>query len=757
MSSTTSTKENITVIEPADEKPPNQQPSLNNGTEDQTKQNGGNFSRAFGNMLRRSKRLMSGRRRSQDPNVIHENQTLKSTTANQNTSNISHDKENKEPVNHATKTNGTSDFVNGHDSVDAVREEQQSFEEPDSPGGRRPSQTFYGSEKQVLRDGRKIKEIEVTGERPDESNTDMKKQKKLQRRKSIDKEELNVSCRALGKADHEGWMFKKAGGHGIVPVSWKKYWVVIKLGKMYCYKTSFNMQADYLFMVNDYSVDNATEKKKNFAFLLKPNEEDKKGVIFACETEQECNDWIETINKILSGVDLNNEEDEETTGLPAGFGTRTSSMSQPRVRKMSAGTGAPSSVLSVGSMFHKLEEKPKEDQDEEDDEDVELKDLLYKEVEVETEAPAKSPSPKPTPIPVVEPVAKQVIQTKERENEKTASIDAETIIKEMEEKTKENEEPTPEPALVVAPVSVEPEPVKKLEPVVLPVSVEPEPVETPEPVEESKAPVAEPEASSDETEEAIEVAKKLESPAQSDAPAVESPTQPESPTEPEPVEAKVPVIDEAAPEPPKAEPVVEIQSEEEKLPEQEPLEVQGKEEVVCEVRSPVTEDVQLVPVEESVSIVPTAEESEQPESSDAPVEESNDVESPTASVEEESKIVEPAQPEASEIVEITTTEVVVVESNETKSAVNTDDAPVAQSEVNLEDSPVIEKSAPVVDNSENVVIETKTENVNGDIVITETITTTTTSTVEVDDLDIPSLDSGNSSLMDDITFELATK
>ena len=54
MSSTTSTKENITVIEPADEKPANQQ----NGTEDHSKQNGGNFSRAFGNMLRRSKRLM---------------------------------------------------------------------------------------------------------------------------------------------------------------------------------------------------------------------------------------------------------------------------------------------------------------------------------------------------------------------------------------------------------------------------------------------------------------------------------------------------------------------------------------------------------------------------------------------------------------------------------------------------------------------------------------------------------------------------
>lgn len=57
-------------------------------------------------------------------------------------------------------------------------------------------------------------------------------------------------------------LFFLAGGHGIVPVSWKKFWVVIKLGKLYCYKTSFNMQADYLFIVNDYSVEQATEKKR---------------------------------------------------------------------------------------------------------------------------------------------------------------------------------------------------------------------------------------------------------------------------------------------------------------------------------------------------------------------------------------------------------------------------------------------------------------------------------------------------------------
>jgi len=42
---------------------------------------------------------------------------------------------------------------------------------------------------------------------------------------------------------------------------------------------------------------------------------------------------------------------EETTGLPAGFGTRTSSVSQPRIRKMSSGTGGPSSVLSGNEEF----------------------------------------------------------------------------------------------------------------------------------------------------------------------------------------------------------------------------------------------------------------------------------------------------------------------------------------------------------------------------------------------------------------------
>ena len=56
-----------------------------------------------------------------------------------------------------------------------------------------------------------IKEVEVTGEKSPEP-ADMKKQKKLTKKKSIDPNELQVSCRDLGKADHEGWLLKK-GNH----------------------------------------------------------------------------------------------------------------------------------------------------------------------------------------------------------------------------------------------------------------------------------------------------------------------------------------------------------------------------------------------------------------------------------------------------------------------------------------------------------------------------------------------------------------
>lgn len=41
---------------------------------------------------------------------------------------------------------------------------------------------------------------------------------------------------------------------------------------------------------------------------MKPTEDDKKTVVFASEQETDCNDWIEILNKVLSGETLSNDE-----------------------------------------------------------------------------------------------------------------------------------------------------------------------------------------------------------------------------------------------------------------------------------------------------------------------------------------------------------------------------------------------------------------------------------------------------------------
>lgn len=60
-----------------------------------------------------------------------------------------------------------------------------------------------------------------------------------------------------------------AGGHGIIPISWKRYWCVLKDAKFYCYKTSFDSFADYILLVKDYTIESITEKKKMYVFNFK--------------------------------------------------------------------------------------------------------------------------------------------------------------------------------------------------------------------------------------------------------------------------------------------------------------------------------------------------------------------------------------------------------------------------------------------------------------------------------------------------------
>ncbi|XP_065677078.1 uncharacterized protein LOC100205121 isoform X2 [Hydra vulgaris] len=247
--------------------------------------------------------------------------------------------------------------------------------------GRKISQTVFSQEQQILIDGKAIKQVEVIGEKSPEP-MDSKKHKKLIRKKSTDNVELNIACRNLGTADFEGWLMKKAGGHGLRPLTWKKYWCVVKHGNIYCYKTSFDIAADYAIPIKNFSIEDADEKKK-VAFRMKPHDEVTKPVIFAGENEAEIKKWVEKLNLVISGIDISETKDNaipdyedrkrvystshpkdvkrhgalsfssETTGMPGGVSTRTSSTSNPRAR-LSSNSSKPETCLAVGSMFSSI-------------------------------------------------------------------------------------------------------------------------------------------------------------------------------------------------------------------------------------------------------------------------------------------------------------------------------------------------------------------------------------------------------------------
>jgi len=303
---------------------------------------------------------------------------------------------------------------------------------------------------------KKLKEIEITGGEKSPEPIDMKKQRKSIRKKSIDTNELNISCRDLGKADHEGWLVKKGGGHGLVPVSWKRYWCAIKTSNIYCYKTSFDIVADYVFQLKEFTIENTTEKKK-VAFKLAPKEDTRKAAVFAGE-KVDIIKWMDVIKSVQSGVNVSQENDSlvpdyeerkrvyssatktkeeskrrpsssafqmntETTGMPAGFGTRTSSVSQPRVRKPSTGAGKPESCLAVGSMFSPLDDP--EDAGTPAKENIDsLSSLLYKEVAI---------TPNDTPE-----VARRKQEEMQKLNAEIAKLSSDMIVLDKNGERKEN-------------------------------------------------------------------------------------------------------------------------------------------------------------------------------------------------------------------------------------------------------------------------------------------------------------------------------
>ncbi|XP_035176411.1 interactor protein for cytohesin exchange factors 1 isoform X5 [Oxyura jamaicensis] len=71
-----------------------------------------------------------------------------------------------------------------------------------------------------------------------------------------------ISCKELGQADCQGWLYKKKEKGAFIGNKWKKFWCVLKESSLYWYSSQLAEKAEGFIRLPDFSVDRATECKK---------------------------------------------------------------------------------------------------------------------------------------------------------------------------------------------------------------------------------------------------------------------------------------------------------------------------------------------------------------------------------------------------------------------------------------------------------------------------------------------------------------
>ncbi|KAM5283624.1 interactor protein for cytohesin exchange factors 1 isoform 2-T2 [Hipposideros larvatus] len=99
-----------------------------------------------------------------------------------------------------------------------------------------------------------------------------------------------ISCKDLGHADCQGWLYKKKEKGTFLSNKWKKFWVVLKGSSLYWYSNQMAEKADGFINLPDFTVERASECKKKHAFkVIHPQI---KAFYFAAENTQEMNVWL---------------------------------------------------------------------------------------------------------------------------------------------------------------------------------------------------------------------------------------------------------------------------------------------------------------------------------------------------------------------------------------------------------------------------------------------------------------------------------
>nr|XP_056708734.1 interactor protein for cytohesin exchange factors 1 [Euleptes europaea] len=117
-----------------------------------------------------------------------------------------------------------------------------------------------------------------------------------------------ISCKDLGLADCQGWLYKKKEKGSFIGNKWKKYWCVLKGSSLYWYSNQLAEKAEGFLSLPNFSVDQALECKKKYA--MKITHPQIKTFYFAAENAEEMTIWLNKLGlAVVKQVNKKNEEE----------------------------------------------------------------------------------------------------------------------------------------------------------------------------------------------------------------------------------------------------------------------------------------------------------------------------------------------------------------------------------------------------------------------------------------------------------------
>lgn len=117
-----------------------------------------------------------------------------------------------------------------------------------------------------------------------------------------------ISCKDLGHADCQGWLYKKKEKGTFLSNKWKKFWVVLKASSLYWYSNQLAEKADGFVNLPDFTVEKASECRKKHAFKI--SHPQIKTFYFAAENTQEMNVWLNKLGLSVTHRESTTKDEE---------------------------------------------------------------------------------------------------------------------------------------------------------------------------------------------------------------------------------------------------------------------------------------------------------------------------------------------------------------------------------------------------------------------------------------------------------------